>query len=223
MIVALLGDAGDSREKLEQSQKLTQECRLNPVNEPAAAQTYPLSAVTFLNTIPAQGLAGSENTALQMVGADGKLEAHAPKHETAALRSDYRKQRLLCHCVLIKSMLAEIESKKYKIDHIIRSGMCRVLLDFHWNYWLPLRQIYGPDSLLEIMSQDHPKVVRNAFSSTLQPHRTVLTFSQAMYWVSQLENTERSLNLQERYTCNINGCGMGFQHRNLLQWHQELQ
>jgi hypothetical protein len=157
------------------------------------------------------------------MGADGKLEAHAPKHETAALRSDYRKQRLLCHCVLIKSLLAEIESKKYKVDHIIRSGMCRVLLNFHWNYWLPLRQIYGPDSLLEIMSKDHPKVVRDPPGDSSSAYKTVLTFSQAMYWVSQLENAERSPNLQQRYTCTINGCGMSFQNPNLQQWHQELQ
>ena len=148
MIVALLEDARDSREKLEQSQKLVEQRQPNPANEPAVAQTYPLDAVTFLNTIPAPGLAGPENAALQRMGADGKAETHSPKHETAALGSDCRKQRLLCHCVLIKSVLAEIESEKYKIDHIIRDGMCEVLLDFHWNHWLPLRQIYGPDSLL---------------------------------------------------------------------------
>jgi hypothetical protein len=40
--------------------------------------------------------------------------------------------------------------------------MCKVILDFHWKHWLPLRQIYGLDALVEAMSQDHLELVRTS-------------------------------------------------------------
>ena len=83
--------------------------------------------------------------------------------DVAAFGFEYRKQGLLDHCALIRRLIAEIESRKYRVDHSLRSEMCLVVLGYHWNHWHPLREIYGIDTLLEAMFQEHPEVVRSEF------------------------------------------------------------
>lgn len=90
---------------------------------------------------------------------NNKNVTHHAKHGVAAFGYECRKWGLLDHCALVKSLLSEIEARKYKIDNGLRCEMSKVVLDFHWNHWLPLREIYGLDTLLEAMSQGHPEMV----------------------------------------------------------------
>jgi hypothetical protein len=93
------------------------------------------------------------------ISVDEETAVCRPENNAAAVSFEYRKQGLFDHCALIKNPLVEIETRVYKIDHTLRSQTCQVILDFHWNHWLPLREVYGLDTLLEAMSEKHPEVV----------------------------------------------------------------
>jgi hypothetical protein len=152
---------------------------------------------------------------------DNKNVMHPAKHGVPAFWFEYRRQGLLDHGALGKSLLSELRLGSTKLTMAYGARCARLSLTFIGT--TGFRCARSTDlTLVEAMSQDHPELVRT-FSPEIFIAKRCLHAIKVEYWVSQLEKAALGSGFAGNFVCDRKGCDKAFYRLVMLQTHRQRQ